>query len=123
MLLGIISIETPGTNIRNAALLCSDLTSLVDFWTSRCFGWRQIVWRMEAGHRLISKHCIMWDTGGFKRCLVELRRRPKRVQHSKISGKSCGINLAALSHVILTMNAAWICWELDIIRNFKKWSS
>lgn len=88
MVLGNISVETPGTNIRTAALLCSDLTSLVDFWTSRCFGWREIIWRMEASHRLISKHCIMWDTGGFKRCLVELRRWPKLVQHSKIS---CGI--------------------------------
>lgn len=36
--------------------------------------------------------------------------------------KSCGISLAAWSHVILTINGMWICWELDIIRNFKKCS-
>lgn len=128
-MLGIISIEMPGINIGTAALLCSDLTSVDDLWTWRCFWWRQMIWRRTSGCRLVSKHCIMWETYNFKRCSVDIRRWQKQVQHSKISellvikvSKHCLEPLHTLySHwMVFIYVGKWIWFALSINGHINK---
>lgn len=88
LLLEVISIETPGTDAGTTALPCSDLASIGDFWTYRCFGMqaddlKDAIWLQINVKTMHNVGC--WQ---LEEVLGEAQEvRPKLVQHSKVPRK------------------------------------